>query len=60
MNCPRCKEKMRWDNDFDCEDIHDCDCGNGVVSYYKCKSCEVRIELTTDCKGYRGYKSEEE
>ena len=49
---PRCKhQELTWDNDFDCEEIFDCSCGDGVVSYYHCPNCDAKVEVTFDCKG---------
>lgn len=53
IKCPRCDERMKWQSDYNCDEVfHDC-CGKGVVSYYECDKCNVKVELTTDCKGER-------
>ena len=51
MECPRCNEKMVWQSDYSCHEVSDCPCDNGIVSYYSCDGCNVKVELTTDCKG---------
>lgn len=38
MNCPACKSKLIWQNDYDLEDIGSDD--KGVVSYYNCSNNE--------------------
>ena len=52
MKCPRCKNiELIHKSDFDCEEIFDCSCGDGVVSYYHCPNCDAKVEVTFDCKG---------
>lgn len=43
FRCPRCFEKLIWDNDFDMKDIYDED---GLVSYYHCTDCKIDVEIT--------------
>lgn len=51
VKCPRCQERMIWHSDFSCDEVYDCPCEEGIVSYHSCHKCNTKIELLTDCKG---------
>ena len=43
MYCPRCGQKMVWNNDFD-TDYEFC---YGITSFFSCDSCDILVEKTT-------------
>ena len=43
FRCPRCSDKLVWDNDFDMEDLY---ATEGLVSFYHCENCNINVEVT--------------
>ena len=49
MKCFYCNAEVRWNNDFDTEDI-DPDSEYNIVSMYECDSCKAWYEVYTGKK----------
>lgn len=56
MICPVCQNPLGWIGDFACDEVHGCECENGIVGYYECTSamCDAKVEITTNCSGDEG------
>jgi hypothetical protein len=51
MRCPSCGGEIFWLGNFLCNEVHFCECGEGVISFYECTKCNVKIQITKDCIG---------
>ena len=49
MKCFFCDTEVRWNNDFDSEDI-DPDSEYTITSYYECDNCKAWYEVSTNKK----------
>jgi hypothetical protein len=49
MNCPRCSKLMNWEVDHSCHEVND-GCDEGIVSFYRCKPCNLDARITTECE----------
>jgi len=49
MKCFFCDTEVRWNNDFDSEDI-DPDSEYTITSYYECDNCKAWYQVSTDKK----------
>ncbi|HSQ87978.1 hypothetical protein [Romboutsia sp.] len=46
MKCKECGADLRWESDFDFENVGYK--GKGIVSYYNCDSCDLLHESVID------------
>lgn len=50
MNCPECNSQLGWQSDFMCDEVHGCECEDGIVSFQYCGECDDLYTYTTDCR----------
>ena len=49
MKCFFCNTEVRWNNDFDAEDVNP-ESEHNIISYYECDKCKAWYEVYTDKK----------
>jgi hypothetical protein len=49
MKCFFCDTKVRWNNDFDAEDVNE-ESEHNIISYYECDNCKAWYEVYTNKK----------
>ena len=49
MKCFFCNTEVRWNNDFDAEDVNP-ESEHNIISYYECHKCKAWYEVYTDKK----------
>jgi hypothetical protein len=51
MMCLYCDNELIWQSDFTCDDVYQCACEEGLVTFWACSSCGADYQITLDCKG---------
>lgn len=50
MICEKCgSTQIIWQSDFTCEDVYQCECDEGLVSFWICADCDQGYKMITDC-----------
>ena len=51
MICPLCFDALTFHDERSCDEILDCDCGEGYVGMYICKNDDCVVSLITVVEG---------